>query len=489
MMVHYRGHRLVYFFFEITLISGRRICGGRSQLLSHTATSSPETILNLCAFVNVAYLREILQYVPQFWERVFVISIDGDIAESENFSNILLDLAVLRSLSIKVVLVHGTSVQQIKRLASKHMVDLSSSDGTGVTDRASLQVSIEAAMCLTNEMMQGLSAVNLRVAYVNAIIAHSVGILGGQDYQFTGRVERVDNKVLNLLLREGIIPILPPLGFDGEGHTYRVNSDFIAVEVARELQAVKVIFLASTATFDSDVQLPKQISIAESEELVICNRTHWAPSLLSKLDSASYACRQGVPRVHILDGKINEALLKEIFSNEGFGTMVYSNEYQQIRGLLKKDVRDILGLIRQSVKNEELVRRTRAEILAHIEDYWVLEIDHNLVACVALHVYPEDVVGEMACLYVHSSHENQGYGRKLMAFIETLAREKGLRKIFALSTQAFNYLQQKGGFRVAQLADLPTNRREKYKASGRYSRILVKELALISHSAPIAHHY
>jgi len=177
-----------------------------------------------------------------------------------------------------------------------------------------------------------------------------------------------------------------------------------------------------------------------------------------------------------LDGNINEALLTEIFSNEGFGTMVYSDEYQQIRRIYKKDIRNIMTLIRQSVKNEELVRRTRAEILAHIEDYWILENDRTIVACVALHIYPNEGTGEMACLYVSRNYENQGYGRKLMAYIESLARSKGLKRLVALSTQAFNYLQQKGGYTVAQPEDLPSERREKYEVSGRHSRILVKNL-------------
>lgn len=426
--------------------------------------------------MNVSDLREILQYVPRFRERIFVIAIDGAVAGSENFSNILLDLAVLRSLSIKVVLVHGASFQ-IEQLARERGVALSNSDGTGVTDEASLQVSIDAAIRLTNEIMEGLSIVDLRAAYLNAIIAHPAGIFGGEDRKFTGRVERVDSKVLNLLLNEGILPVLPPLGFDGEGNTYRVNSDVIAVEVAEELQAAKIIFLAPSSAFESNIQLPRrEISISESEELTSRNRSKWSRTLLSKLDCAARACRQGVPRVHILNGSVNEALLTEIFSSEGFGTMVYSNEYQQIRRIYKKDIRNIMSLIQQSVKNEELMRRTRAEILGRVEDYWVLEIDRTIVACVALHTYPEEAVGELACLYVHSSHENQGYGRKLMAFVESLARSKGLKKLFALSTQAFNYLQQKGGYNAAQPEDLPAARREKYETSGRYSRILVKNL-------------
>jgi amino-acid N-acetyltransferase len=184
--------------------------------------------------------------------------------------------------------------------------------------------------------------------------------------------------------------------------------------------------------------------------------------------------------VHLLDGGINEALLTEIFSYDGFGTMVYSNEYQQIRRIFKKDVRSVISLIRQSVQSEELVRRTRGEILERLEDYWLLEVDRTPVACAALHVYPEEAVGELACLYVSKAHENQGYGRKLMAFTENLAREKGLKRLFALSTQAFSYLQQKGGFSETSPESLPAERRLKYEASGRYSKVLSKPVAQAS---------
>lgn len=418
--------------------------------------------------MNVSDLREILQYVPRFRERVFVIAVDGEVAASENFPNILVDLAVLRSLSVKVVVVHGAS-HQIVHLAKDRGVALTNSDGTGVTDPGTLEISINAAIRLTNEIMEGLSAVDLRAAYINAIIAHPAGILGGQDFQYTGRVERVDAKALKLLLDEGIVPIIPPLGFDGEGRTYRVNSDAAAVEVAEELSAAKVIYLSSSPS-----NLPRQMSVPETQELLKKKPADLSANAASKLSCAARACMQGVPRVHILDGNINEALLTEIFSHEGFGTMIYSNEYQQIRRIFKKDVRAVMSLIRQSVRSEELVRRTRTEILEKLEDYWLLEIDRTPVACVALHVYPEESAGELACLYVSTAHENQGHGRKLMAFVENLAREKGLKKLFALSTQAFNYLQQKGGFVETPAESLPAARRAKYEASGRNSKILLK---------------
>jgi len=426
--------------------------------------------------VNVSDLREILQYVPRFRERIFVIAMDGEVAASDNFANILLDLAVLRSLSIKVVLVHGAS-RQIETLAQKQGFAVSNSDGTGVTDERTLQTSINAAVRLTNDIMEGLSNVDLRAAYPNCVIAHPAGILGGEDYQYTGRVERIDTKVLHLLLNEGITPIIPPLGFDGEGRTYRVNSDSIAVEIAEALHATKAIFLTPRSELATTPPLGHQISVNETEDLIRRHKAEWSKGILSKLDCAARACRQGVPRVHLLDGGVNEALLSEIFSHEGVGTMVYSNEYQQIRRVFKKDVRGMMTLIRQSVQNEELVRRTRTDILSSLEDYWILEIDRTPIACVALHPYPEDNAAELACLYVNKHHENQGHGRKLMSFAENLARQKGIKRLFALSTQAFNYLQQKGGYSEADPDVLPATRREKYEASGRNSKILLKTLA------------
>ncbi len=425
--------------------------------------------------MNVSDLREILQYVPRFRERTFVVAVDGEVVASENFSNVLLDLAVLRSLSIKVVLVHGASYQ-IQRLAAERKLAISNSDGIGLTDSPTLQLSIDAAIRLTNEIMEGLSSVDLRAAYINALIAHPAGILGGIDQQYTGKVERVDVKAFKLLLDEGIIPIVPPLGFDGEGRTYRVNSDSIALEIAEELSAAKILYLTPSSAFAAPASLPRQLSVSETQDLLKKRRSEFAPGLVSKLEYAARACVQGVPRVHVLDGGVNEALLSEVFSHDGIGTMIYSNEYQQIRRIFKKDVRAVMSLIRQSVHNEELVRRTRAEILEHLEDYWLLEIDRSPIACVALHLYPADSSAELACLHVSKAHENQGHGKKLMAFVENLAREKGVKNLFALSTQAYSYLQQKGGYHPAEPVLLPAERRAKYEASGRNSKVLLKAL-------------
>lgn len=426
--------------------------------------------------MKVSDLRGILQYVPRFRERIFVIAIDGEIIASDNFANTLLDIAVLRSLSIKVIVVHGAG-HQIAELAKARGISVSETDGTGVTDEATLQLSLEAISRVTNEVMQGLTTVDLRAAYPNTIIAHPAGIIGGKDFRYTGRVEKVDTKSLHLFLNEGIVPVVPPLGFDGEGRTYRVNSDNIAVEIAEAMQAMKIIFLGADEVALNG-QIIRQLSIAETEEIVRNKKQQLSsPRLVSKLDHAVKACRSGIPRVHLLNGNTDEALLTEVFSHEGVGTMVYSNDYHQIRRIFKKDVRGVMTLIRQSVDNEELIRRRRIDIIEHLEDFWVLEIDRNLVGCVALHIHPEQQLGELACLHVSKNYANSGYGRKLMAFVENLAAEKGLKQIMALSTRAFAYIQQKGGFVEASPDILPADRRARYEASGRNSMVLVKTIS------------
>ena len=425
--------------------------------------------------MKVSDLRGILQYVPRFREKIFVVALDGEIIGSPNFSNILLDLAVLRSLSIKVILVHGAG-EQIAQLAAERGTAITNSDGTGITDDATLKLSIEAASRVMNDVMQGLTSVDLRAAYANVIIAHPAGIIGGVDHQHTGRVERVDTKTLHLFLNEGIVPLVSPMGFDGEGRTFRVNSDGVALEVAQAMQAMKIIFLTATDGVTFGGEIARQVSIAEAEEIVKKRKSSVPAKLLSKFEHAARACRGGVPRVHLLDGRLDEALLAEIFSAEGIGTMIYSNEYEQIRRVFKKDVRAVMSLIRQSVADEELVKRTRADILTHLEDYWVLEIDRNLVGCVALHLYPEQQKAEMACLYVAKAHEGLGYGRKLMAWAAQVATEKGMKQLFALSTRAFNYFQQKGSYVEATPDELPPERRKKYDESARNSKVIVRPL-------------
>src|SRR5947207_2530398 len=216
-------------------------------------------------------LRGILQYIPRFREKTFIISIDGAIVTDENFPNILLDIAVLRSLNIRVVMVHGAAAQ-IKALAEEQHLTPSNLDGSGITDANTLRLALTAANRLTHEILEGLSANDLRAASTNAVIAHPMGILHGVDHLFTGKVERVDVELLQTLLAQGIVPVVPPLGFDGDGKTYRVNSDSVAVATAEALKATKLLFITTQDGLFRQGQFFRQILAGDLEQVLAQHR-------------------------------------------------------------------------------------------------------------------------------------------------------------------------------------------------------------------------
>jgi amino-acid N-acetyltransferase len=425
--------------------------------------------------MRLADLRGILQYVPQFRDRTFVLAVDAGIVGDESFATLLLDVALLRSLNIRVVLVHGAA-EQIRALAGAQRVEASDLEGTGVTDAQTLELALTAANRLTHEILEGLAANDLRAACPNVVTAHPVGIIQGIDHRFTGRVERLDIEFLQSLLNQGVVPILPPLGFDGEGKTYRVNSDDVAVATATQLSAVKLIFITSREGLIYREAPIRQMQVSDLRQLLQRDRSGFSPEMLSRAQHAVRACNAGVPRVHVIDGRLEEGLLAEVFDNHGLGTLIHANQYESVRPATKKDVRAILALTRGAVESEELVRRSRATIEKNIDDYFIFEIDRNPVACVALHVLPDQRTGELASLFVSQAHENQGIGRKLTAFVEERARGLGLTRLLALSTQAFTWFRSKAGFVEGTPEDLPPARRERYEQSGRKSKVLVKRL-------------
>jgi amino-acid N-acetyltransferase len=421
-------------------------------------------------------LREILRYIPQFRDRTFVIALDGAVVADDNFGNLLLDITLLRSLRIGVALVHGAGLQ-VRQLAAREGVRLTNSDGTGVTDAIALQIGITAANRVGHQLLQGLADNDLRGATGNFIVAHPAGILGGVDHQWTGKVERVDTAMLRGLLAQEVVPIVPPLGFDGEGRTYRLNSDAVAVEVAKAVEATKLIYLSAHKPPKKDGRTLRTLTTDEAVAILKKNRTDIHPAeALSKLENAVKAANAGIPRVHVIDGTMPEGLLTEVFSNEGVGTLVHANEYQSIRKAQKKDLRAIHGLIQRGVEADELLKRTKADLERAIEDYFVFEVDKNPVACGALHQFPAQKKAEVASIYVDPRHENQGIGAKLIKYAEDQARALGCATLYCLSTQAINFFVQKGGFQLGTPDDLPPARRDLYDRSGRKSQVLVKRL-------------
>jgi amino-acid N-acetyltransferase len=421
-------------------------------------------------------LRGILGYTTHFRGKVFVLSVDSQVIDHENFKNLLLDISVLRSLNVKLVLVHGATTR-LKSIGERMGVTLTDTEGTGITDDATLEVSILGMFQLSQRILEGLSEVDLQGAIPNAVVAHPSGIVDGTDQINTGRVERIDASLILDLVGAGVTPVIPAIGYDGQGNSFRVHSDHVAVEVAKAIKAAKLIFIGNTAGVREAGSLSAQFSVEEATQFIDSHADQESIYVVSKLKAALRACRSGVSRAHLIDGLKDEALLSELFSNEGVGTMVYANEYEAIRLAEKRDVGAIRRLVRQSVVEQEVVYRSEKEIEEAIDDFLVFEIDGNVVGCVAIHVSAEQAeLGELACLIVSEAHVNQGIGMKLVAYGETRARQQAIKQLYVLSTRAFTFFAQKGGYQEATSDLLPPLRKKRYQDSGRNSRILVKTL-------------
>jgi amino-acid N-acetyltransferase len=422
-------------------------------------------------------LRGILKYVPRFQGQIFVIAIDGSIVADENFGNILVDIAVLRSLGIRLVLVHGIS-KQLQELAALRAVAISNADGTGPTDAATLDLAVRASSRISHLILEGLTQNSLKAVITNAVRALPVGIIKGIDQQFTGRVERIDKELMSELIAQQVVPLVSPLAFGPDGKSLRVNSDLLAAELAEALRATKIIFLAPQAGLEIDGEIRREIAVDAVRDLLKSHPEKIGESSLSKAVHAVKAIESGTPRVHVLDGRIFDGLLNEIFSNEGVGSLVYGNEYQQIRKATKRDVRIIYNFTRKAVGREELVHRTLQAIEKNIDQFYVFEIDENIIACVTLYFFAEDPqVAEIGSLYVMPFYHNRGIGQKMVEYACLQAKERGATKVLALSTQTFGFFSKVCGFEEATNEILPEARLKVYEENGRNAKVLVKLLS------------
>ncbi len=421
-------------------------------------------------------LRGILKYVPRFQDQIFVIAFDGSIVADENFPNILLDAAVLRSLGIKIVIVHGIG-HQIEELAKLRQIPISDSQGTGVTDAATLDLAIRASSRVSHLLIEGLTQNGLKAALTNAVRAVPLGIIKGVDHQFTGRVDRIDKEFLSQLITSQVVPVLNPIGFDRDGRPLRINSDLLSAEIAEALHATKIIYFTPCEGLEINGKLKHEIS-AEALRTVIENKPDSINEpMRSKAAHAIKAVENGTPRIHLIDGRLLDGLLNEIFSNEGVGTLIHGNEYQQIRQATRRDVRAIYNLTRQAVKREELVYRTQQAIEKNIEQFYVFEIDENIIACVSLQFYADKPkYAEVGSLYVMPFYHHRGIGKKMVDYGCMMAKERGATTVIALSTQAFSFFTSVCGFEEAEKEVLPESRLKAYDDSGRNSKVMTRKL-------------
>ena len=421
-------------------------------------------------------LRGILKYVPRFQDQIFIIALDGSIVADENFANILLDAAVLRSLGIKIVIAHGIG-HQIEELSALRNIPISDTQGTGVTDAATLDLAIRASSRVTHLIIEGLTQNGLKAALTNAIRAVPLGIIKGVDHQFTGRVDRIDKEFLNQLISSQVVPVLNPIGFDRDGRPLRINSDLLAAELAEALHATKIIYFTPNEGLELNGKLKHEISAEALRAVLDSKPDSINEPLRSKAAHAVKAVENGTPRIHLIDGRLLDGLLNEIFSNEGVGTLIHGNEYQQIRQATRRDVRAIYNLTRQAVKREELLYRTQQAIEKNIEQFYVFEIDENIIACVSLQLYPDKAkFAEVGSLYVMPFYHHRGIGKKMVDYACMMAKERGATTVIALSTQAFSFFTSVVGFEEADKDVLPESRLKAYEESGRNSKVLTRKL-------------
>ena len=420
-------------------------------------------------------LRGILKYVPMFRDHVFVLAIDGSLVAHENFQNVLLDIAVLRSLNIKVVLVHGVG-QQIEALAKQKETTISDPHGELETDAVTLELATEAAAMVSLEVMQGLTRNGLRCATCNGVRSKEIGILKGEDQLSSGAVDKIDDVLFNKLLDADTIPVITPIAFNREGAPLRINSDLLASELASKLNASKLIYMTTQEGLQISGQPLTNLPVADLEGLIKTITKQMPERLLSKFKHAAKAINAGTPRAHILDGRLFGALLNEIFDKVGIGTMVYSNDYQSIRRAVAADAHSIYNITQNGVRSESLRERSQESIAATIDDYLVYEIDGSIVGCVNLKIYDSGDIAEIGSVYVQAFYQNKGVGRKMVEFACAEAQERGSRRAIAMTTQASKFFSKVCAFEEGTVNDLPAERREDYAQNGRNSKVLYLDL-------------
>jgi amino-acid N-acetyltransferase len=420
-------------------------------------------------------LRGILKYVPMFRDHVFVLALDGSLVAHENFQNVLLDIAVLRSLNIKVVLVHGIG-EQLQAIAAQKHTAISDSHGELKTDTVTLELATEAAAIVSLQVMQGLTRNGLRCATCNGVRSKEIGIVKGVDQLSSGTVDKLDVVLFNKLLDADTIPVITPIAFSRDGTSLRINSDLLASELASKLSASKLIYMTTQDGLKVDGLPLTNLPVTDLELLLETAADKIPERLRSKVQHAVKAINAGTPRAHLLDGRLFGALLNEIFDKVGIGTMVYSNDYQSIRRAVAADAHSIFNITRNGVRSESLRDRSLESIEATISSYLVYEIDGSIVGCVNLKSYDNGDVIEVGSVYVQPFYQNKGVGRKMVEFACAEAKARGAKRVIAMTTQANKFFAKVCTFTEGDVDDLPAERREDYTKNGRNSKVLYLDL-------------
>jgi amino-acid N-acetyltransferase len=430
---------------------------------------------------EVHWFRNAAPYIHAHRGRTFVIAFTGDAVQESKFPHLIHDITLLSSLGIQLILVHGARPQIEVALAQRGL-SLRYVNGLRVTDDSALpcikeaigavRIEIEAllSMGLPNSPMAGAQ---VRVASGNFITARPLGVREGVDYCHTGEVRKVDIEAIRQCLNNGVIVLLSPLGYSPTGEVFNLSAEEVATASAIALGADKLIFISADLPATEPLLLPRELTPAEAEQLL--QSTPQLPNELAyHLQSAVRACRSKVQRVHIIDQCLDGALLMELFKRDGIGTLVTATAFEDTRKATIEDVGGILELIAPLEEKGLLVRRPRERLEMEIHCFIVMERDGAIIACAALYPFPEEKIGELACLVVHPDYRQSGRATALLSTIEKAAKQQSLNHLCVLTTQTAHWFQERG-FEPASLEALPENKRVLYNYQ-RNSKVLVKYL-------------
>ena len=428
----------------------------------------------------IDWFQSVAPYIHAFRGKIFVIAFGGDLVADGRFFDLTHDLNLLAALGVQLVLVHGARPQIEARLTELHH-KTRFHDGLRVTDDAALgaakeasgrlRVEIEAllSMGLPNSPMAGA---DIRVASGNFITAKPIGVLNGVDYMHTGEVRKVDSDAIRKRLADNELALISPLGYSPTGEVFNLALEDVAASSAIALGAEKLIFMMDTpGVTGSRGELLRELTVKQAKAR-IARSGNGDSDVRFYLPWAVRACEEGVKRAHLISGHIDDALLLELFTHKGVGTLITPDPIETLRPARPDDIGGILRLIEPLEAEGILVKRSRSRLESEINRFMVLEHDGIVIACAALYPFPEEQIGELAGLAVRPDFRNQGAGERLLKAIEARARRMKLKRLFVLTTRAEHWFVERG-FTETQIDALPAPKRTLYNWQRR-SVVLVK---------------
>ena len=425
------------------------------------------TSATMRSFVHL--IRSAAPYVHAFRGRTFVIAFGGEVVADDQFLGVIHDLNLLHSLGIRLVVAHGCR-PQVEAILEAQGIPGNYAHGVRITDTDAMDCVLEAAgqvrarieallsLGLANSPMAGARN---RVSSGNYLTAKPMGVVGGVDMQLTGEVRRIDSEAIQQRLDDGDIVLISPIGYSPTGEIFNLTVEEVATQVAVRLEASKLIFLMDTdGVRNGRRQLVSDLSTTAAEAM-LAKGDKLAPDVRTYLPAAIRACYNGVKRAHLISRRLDGALLLELFTRDGVGTMISATALAHMRNATIDDVGGILGIIEPLEEQGVLVRRSRERLESEIERFVVAEYDNHIIGCAALYAFPEEKIGELAALAVEPDFRREGYGEALLREIEARARRLKLTELFVLTTRTAHWFLERG-FRTATVADLPQQKQALY---------------------------